>query len=170
MPVRRTRVRPKKGTAKKATAKKRIAKKTIVGVHARRERLRSRMDRLEHALAAPVPRGKAAWLARVRAALRDLAAAVTDHVAEVEATDGVFAQVQADAPQLARKIAQLKREHAEVTETMHALGERLRSERAATPDAVREDLLGLLGQLVRHRQLGADLLYDAYVLDVSGGD
>jgi len=170
MPQRRTRVPPKKRTAQKAAAKRSIAKRTIVGVHARRERLRSCLDRLEHALAAPVPGRKAAWLARVRTALRDLAAAVIDHVAEVEAADGLFAQVQADAPQLARKIAQLKREHVELTEAIRVLGERLRSERAAMPDAMREDLLRLIGQLIRHRQLGADLLYDAYVLDVSVGD
>jgi hypothetical protein len=37
-------------------------------------------------------------------------------------------------------------------------------------DRVRRDLLQLLGRLTHHRQLGADLLYEAYVLDVSVGD
>ncbi len=59
------------------------------------------MDRLDFALVAPAPGRESAWLEGVHAAFRDLAAALTDHVAEVEAADGLFAQVGVDAPRLA---------------------------------------------------------------------
>jgi len=35
-------------------------------------------------------------------------------------------------------------------------------------DAQRDRLLALLGSLVRHRQRGADLVYEAYAVDIGG--
>jgi hypothetical protein len=35
---------------------------------------------------------------------------------------------------------------------------------------VREDVTGLLGALVRHRQTGADLVYEAYQVDIDAAD
>ena len=37
-------------------------------------------------------------------------------------------------------------------------------------DDLRERATGLLGHLVRHRQRGADLIYEAYQTDIGGGD
>jgi hypothetical protein len=37
-------------------------------------------------------------------------------------------------------------------------------------DAVRERGTRLLGHLVRHRQRGADLIFEAYQTDIGGGD
>ena len=35
---------------------------------------------------------------------------------------------------------------------------------------VREEALGLLQAIARHRQRGADLIYEAYSVDIEGGD
>jgi hypothetical protein len=35
-------------------------------------------------------------------------------------------------------------------------------------DEARDDLQRLLGQIVRHRQLGSDLVWEAYNLDIGG--
>jgi len=37
-------------------------------------------------------------------------------------------------------------------------------------EPIREQATGLLGRLVRHRQRGADLIYEAYATDIGGGD
>jgi len=148
-----------------------IPQEVIKKVRARRERLRTAMDRLETALAAPVPGRESAWLKGVRGAFGELAAAVTDHVAKVEAADGLFAQVRADAPRLADKIRKLESDHAEIAGAVRVLAQRLDAAAPeATADGMRGDLLRLLGRLAHHRQLGADLLYEAYVVDVSVGD
>jgi Hemerythrin HHE cation binding domain len=148
-----------------------ILQKTIGEVRARRQRLRIAMDRLEFALAAPAPGRESAWLEGVRAAFRDLAAALTDHVAEVEAMDGLFAQVRADAPRLASKIRELEVEHGELAAAARSLGERLAAAGGEEGSfGLRRELIRLLGRLAHHRQAGADLLYEAYVVDVSLGD
>ena len=47
----------------------------------------------------------------------------------------------------------------------------LRSERTADETAaIREQALELLAAIVRHRHLGADLLYEAYDVDIGGPD
>ena len=37
-------------------------------------------------------------------------------------------------------------------------------------DKVRASVTGLLGDLVRHRQTGADLVYEAYQVDIDAAD
>jgi hypothetical protein len=148
-----------------------IPRKVMKDVRARRERLRAMMDRLEAALGTPLPKRERAWLKGVRAAFRELEAAVTDHIAGVEADDGLFAQVRTDAPRLVGMIRRLESDHSELADAVQVLGKRLTDAKpAANMDRVRRDLLQLLGRLTHHRQLGADLLYEAYVLDVSVGD
>jgi hypothetical protein len=41
---------------------------------------------------------------------------------------------------------------------------------APDAEAVRKQGTNLLGRLVRHRQRGADLIYEAYQTDIGGGD
>jgi hypothetical protein len=39
---------------------------------------------------------------------------------------------------------------------------------SAEPQALRDGLTDLLAELVRHRQRGADLVYEAYSVDIGG--
>ena len=43
-------------------------------------------------------------------------------------------------------------------------------ERGLDLGALREDLTGLIGALVRHRQRGSDLVYEAFEVDLGGSD
>ena len=80
----------------------------------------------------------------------------------------------ADAVSLAPRLASLARlqmdEHLDFIEVV----ERLLGEREAglrDPEAVarhREAATELVGRIVRHRQRGADLIYEAYEVDIGG--
>ena len=65
----------------------------------------------------------------------------------------------------------MTREHAEITDAVAAL---VADSRPPVMESDVEDLrqrgTGLLGMLVRHRQTGADLIYEAFHADVGGVD
>ena len=65
----------------------------------------------------------------------------------------------------------LREEHPVLRERTQALVARLQATEIgpAWPlDEARDDLQRLLGQVVRHRQLGSDLVWEAYNLDIGG--
>jgi hypothetical protein len=128
----------------------------------RRDELLLAIGRVERVLSAPAARE--GWLDDARGALSALKQAFHDHLHVTEGEDGLFADVLAVAPRLAHQIDQLRFEHDEIERAMDDV---LEVERA---DALREAATGLLGRLVRHRQHGADLLFEAYDVDVSVGD
>ncbi len=139
-------------------------------VRLRREMLLRAAASLEAALAAPA--SGARWPEGVGTALSSLRATFEEHVTTTEAPDGIFDQVRDRAPRLSNQIDRLVDEHVTIaadTERLidrfdHAPTERTAEETAA----LREQGLGLLAAIVRHRQLGADLLYEAYNVDVGG--
>ena len=123
---------------------------------------------MESALAAPSQRGN--WIKSVQDSLDSLAVELDAHVAEVERNGGLFSSIMLQAPQLADKIEQLRRQHEElesaIAEVVSAAG---KANAAEEPDEVRRFGLALMGAFVRHRHRGADLVYDAYDIDIGGG-
>ena len=134
-----------------------------------RAELRESITVLENALAAPAIAGRARWVQRVQAALVELSADFREHIDITEGPDGLYRDVLKTSPQLSGVVSSLTGEHALITEKMDAL-----LTRATTPDAIenveRIRDLGtiLLGRLVRHRQRGSDLVFEAYEVDVGG--
>ncbi len=137
-------------------------------VRAGRRRLRHALVEVEQALAHPGVRGEEAWYERVTRALDRFASALSDHVASNEDTDGLFADVLDRAPRLVSRIERLRVEHDEMASRAERLRERCRA-RDEVED-IRRDALDLLRVSVRHRQRGADLLYEAYEQDIAAGD
>jgi hypothetical protein len=141
----------------------------LAAVRRHRAELRDSMHALEQALAAPAPGRADAWAERVHVALVELSADLRAHVEITEGTDGLYRGVLATAPRLSNTVARLTREHTEIQDLLHVL-----LARAGTPqtgesvDRVRDLGTALLGRLVRHRQRGADLLYEAYESDIGG--
>jgi hypothetical protein len=127
------------------------------------------MGGLEDAVAAPAPGRAEAWHAGVIEAGREVAAQWARHVEGSEDADGLLAEVLFKVPRLAHRVDHLRREHGEIT---HAT-EQLLLIPAPTPDdadaataKLREVALDLLSRIARHRQLGADLVYEAYSVDI----
>ena len=138
-------------------------------VRAHRAELGESMAALDAALALPVGLGPL-WRRRVRAALTELAHDLRDHRSVTEEPGGLYADAVSLAPRLA-SVAKLQMdEHLDFIEIV----ERLLGEREAgleNPEAVmthREAATELVGRIVRHRQRGADLIYEAYEVDIGG--
>lgn len=137
-------------------------------VTARRGQLHGALVRLEQALTAPVTTEPTRWSTALRDALDRLAFTLADHVEATEAPDGLLSEVERESPWLHARVGQLRREHAALIEATGTIIDRCHD--GSPADELREDVVHLLGQLVRHRHAGAGLLYDAYALDLSAGD
>ena len=134
-----------------------------------RSELRESMSALEHALAAPAMAGQTRWVQRVHVALVELFGDFRAHVDITEGPDGMYRELLETSPRLSDAVAGLTRDHALITGRIDDL-----LSRVATPDVV-EDVDGvrdlgtaLLGALVRHRQRGSDLVFEAYEVDIGG--
>jgi hypothetical protein len=136
----------------------------------RRMALQEAMAGVEWAIASPS--GTADWWTELAAALGGLQRALGDHIGEVEGSEGLLAELVAKAPRLARSKQQMEEEHVELVADLEGVGEIVR-QGAMEPDAVdvaatREQVMLLLGALARHRQAGADMVYEAYTVDIGG--
>lgn len=134
-----------------------------------RAELRGAMSALELALAAPTPGRHAAWVQRVEEAMAEVAADFAAHIAETEGPTGAHEAVLVTAPRLAHPVRRLVSDHAVISGCIDDLRARLSSPVAADDaGAVRDLGTALLGRLARHRQQGADLIYEAYQVDLGG--
>src|SRR5437764_1327624 len=114
--------------------------------------------------AVAVPSADPAWRSGVARQLARLRAAFADHVAVTEGPGGLYASLLDDAPRLAHEVDVLVREHGDVRATLDALAERVDTE----PERLRAWANDVLRELSRHRQRGADVIYEAYTTDIGG--
>lgn len=135
----------------------------------RRETLHQAVVGLEDALTTPI--GDAAhWRLRVAMAVEHAANRLDDHIRQTEAPDGFLQRVVHDDPRLACRADRLARDHGPLRDTVQQLQRTL----ATLDDAavvehgveVRNQALEFMGALIRHRQRGADLIYEAYQVDI----
>jgi hypothetical protein len=134
-----------------------------------RAELRESISALENALAAPPVAGRMNWVQRVQAALVELSADFREHIDITEGPDGLYRGVIKSSPRLSDAVAGLTREHALIMGQVDALLARVTTPDAVeTVDRVRDLGTALLGRLVRHRQRGSDLVFEAYEVDIGG--
>lgn len=118
------------------------------------------------------PAASARWPEGLGNALTALSATFHEHVAETEGSGGTIEQLRERAPRLSDRIDLLVEQHVKITADAERLMDRLDhvpAERSVDENAaIREQAFELLTAIVRHRQLGADLLYEAYDIDVGG--
>jgi hypothetical protein len=137
----------------------------------RRAELRDSMLVLERTLAAPAPGHTSDWADLVRASLRQLQADVREHLAVTEGPDGLYQDILSSAPRLANAVRRLLDEHRGICAVVDGLVAEAEAGVARDADRVcglRERANLLLGQLLRHRQRGADLVFEAYATDIGG--
>ncbi|HEU4544025.1 MAG TPA: hypothetical protein VFR23_23035 [Jiangellaceae bacterium] len=142
---------------------------------ARRAQLLAAINALECALA--VPARDPTWTTQVASGVDRLAQAFDAHVVATEGPEGMYADVLRNAPRLSFAVNQLVVEHADGRASIAALGKLVDDLSGAAPDypadlieRIREDGTQLLASLVRHRQRGADLVFEAYQHDIGGCD
>ena len=137
----------------------------------RRAELLAAITALERALAAPA--ADPVWTGRVQARTDQLASAFVDHVSATEGPDGMYAEILRTAPRLRFGVDRLATEHDDIRVAISALDKLIDDLTESEPDGVgriRDEGVALLARLVRHRQRGADLVFEAYAQDIGGCD
>lgn len=141
---------------------------------AQRADLRKAMIELERSLARPAPGRVAEWSDRVHDALVDLAAAFERHIAVTEGDDGFLAEIADHSPRLINAIQRLCLEHTRIRTVLASTLDHIRRLQVTAGDAeiaeLREHVNELVTSLARHRQHGADLVYEAHAVDIGGSD
>jgi hypothetical protein len=151
------------GTSTEALARARV----------RRADLHQVIVDLEEASAAPAAGRVVEWCHRMHDALVEVTAAFERHIAVVEGPEGLFDEVTDAAPHLSNAVDRLRKEHREIRTSIVEALDAVRPMAGApehSPDALREAVIAVIDELMRHRQLGADVVYQAYAVDIGTGD
>lgn len=143
----------------------------IEAVRRHRVSLRRAMAHLAETIDAPAGRDQPEWCARVVADLDALANAWQTHIATTEGPDGLHEELVDYAPRLAHAVDKLKREHLDLAATVGAARDRVITIGESNDvEGARDALVDLLAGIRRHQHRGADLIYEAYNVDISTGD
>lgn len=143
----------------------------LEGARNRRHALGDAADLIEDLIARPGSDPR--WTMRVADSLQGLTHAFAQHVAEVEHEGGLLPQLRDDAPRLSNAIDGMHREHHEIDDELAAVT-RLVQDCGGDcgsdlVEAIREAVVNVLRSISLHRQRGADLVYEAYSVDIGGG-
>ncbi|MFN8035647.1 MAG: hypothetical protein U0V73_06920 [Acidimicrobiia bacterium] len=140
-------------------------------VRARRHDLHAVMVALEDTLAAPAAGRPDVWAKDVYGALAELRESLALHVETTEGPGGLWEQVLDHAPRLANAVKWLQKDHAELAGLVDEAMTRTQASGGADDvEEIRVQALAVLGAFSRHRHRGADLVYEAYNVDISTGD
>jgi hypothetical protein len=135
----------------------------------RRAELRESMSALEDALAAPATAHHERWVQRTHVALVELSGDFREHIDITEGPNGLYRDLVKTSPRLSGAVASLTREHVLICGQVDSLLARVTAPDVVEDvDRVRGLCTALLGRLVRHRQRGSDLVFEAYQFDIGG--
>ena len=109
--------------------------------------------------------GDGRWPETAASAVTEAATTWERHVIGTEAPQGILADVLEREPRLAHLVSTLRREHTEIRDLLARTGAELSARDAA--DA-RQQVRAVTERLSRHHQLGAQLIYNAYEVDLGG--
>lgn len=109
----------------------------------------------------------ASWRDNLGRAVDRLATATQHHIDETERSDGLLEEIAREAPRLWRSIEKLRSEHDDLTSGYAHLKGQL--EESASPLSIRRRVHRLLARYEAHRHRGADLVYEAFGVDIGGG-
>ncbi|MGH3308244.1 MAG: hypothetical protein ACRDOX_11200 [Nocardioides sp.] len=127
------------------------------------------MSALEGALAAPATADQERWAQRVHVSLVELSGDLREHIDITEGPNGLYRDLLKTSPRLSGAVAGLTREHVMLcTQVDELLAQVAAPDVIEDVDRVRDLGTALLGRLVRHRQRGSDLVYEAYEFDIGG--
>jgi hypothetical protein len=143
-------------------------------VRIRRAGLKTALSNLELALAAPFA-NRVDWVTHVREALAVVHDVWTRHITATEEPGAFLDDLVSESPRLSKPTTRLREEHSDILATIVNGEIRLDDPPAdgstyvAWAEDVRVELTARLAALARHRQRGADLIYEAFAVDIGGG-
>lgn len=138
---------------------------------ARRHSLMTAMSRLESVIASPA--AAEGWLDAVSMATDAVRLAFGEHVEVTEGDAGLLSEILEIAPRFATEVELIEAEHEEIEEALDLASLTIGGTfemGSNDPQPVRERAVTLLGRLGLHRQRGADLVYEAYNVDIATAD
>ena len=143
----------------------------LTGVQEQRAQLRAALLGVEAVVSSALTGRTAQWAAEIAPPMLRLRDSVDRHVAVTEGAGGLFEQIQTDSPRLSGAVQRLHVEHEQFQAEIAGVLAKLSASPADPVEmaALREQINTLIGRIVRHRQRGADLINDAYEVDIGGG-
>jgi hypothetical protein len=133
-----------------------------------RASLRAAMGAVESALAAPTPSRERQWRQELGTRLSELNEALEWHISSTEGDDGLLAEIVSSAPRLAHRVDRARADHEHLRSLLRAATDAVEADEGVA--SLRDQVVELLAALVRHRQLGSDLVYEAYNVDIEAAD
>lgn len=128
---------------------------------------------VEHSAGTGASGREEVWRGDLRATLAALAGALQEQLGNALASDGLYSDIERDVPRLSRRVERLRRTYGELLERLAALEEHVeRTSGTASADTadIRAKIAAFTTELRRVRSDEADLLYEAYLVDIGGGD
>jgi hypothetical protein len=139
---------------------------------ARRVTLHDALVHLEVAISSPAAGRLPEWTDLVRKEMVSVRDAFDQHVVVTEKPGGLYEEITERAPRLSGTVKRLAEEHPEIAARVAEMLERLETVEIGGPDwaldDARDDLQRFIGTVIRHRQKGADLVWEAYNVDIGG--
>jgi hypothetical protein len=146
-------------------------RKVLDAIQIRRDDFYEAILALEQALAAPAGDQPSSWAESLRAPVEHLRGVLEAHVSGTEGEGGLFPEIREHAPRLIHAMDRLQADHDPLRDTAASLAASLDGvTNDADVDRVREVGVELIRRLLVHRHRGAELVYDAYWVDLSAGD
>jgi hypothetical protein len=137
----------------------------------RRGELHDALVALEDAISGPAAGRIEEWRQTVAGAMDDLRGSFDEHVEVTEEQGGLYEEIVQRAPQFAGKVQRLQYDHPEIQDMLATLSARLEGDdldHGWDVDEARDEIQQLIGRIVRHRQKGSDLVWEAYNVDIGG--
>jgi hypothetical protein len=138
----------------------------------RRKTLHDSIVHLEEAISSPAAGRIPAWTASVLKEMTGVRDAFSQHVIVTEKPDGLYDEILERAPRLEANVRRLREEHPEIVKGIEETITRLEHVdiglEAWPLEKARDDLQRFIGSVIRHRQRGADLVWEAYNVDIGG--
>src|SRR4029079_12075026 len=138
----------------------------------RRQTLHDAIVQLEMAISSPAAGRMDDWRGQVTKDMVGVRDAFDQHIIVTEKPGGLYEEIMERAPRLAGTVKRLQDEHPTIEASIAKLLARLEAGEVDSDtwplDRARDDLQRLIGAVVRHRQKGADLVWEAYNVDIGG--
>jgi hypothetical protein len=138
----------------------------------RRATLHDALVHLEMAISSPATGRIPEWTAGVVKEVTGVRDAFDQHVLVTEKPGGLYEEIITRAPRLDGTVGRLKAEHPGIATQLGATLDKLETVEIGGEewplDIARDDLQRFIGTVIRHRQRGADLVWEAYNVDIGG--
>lgn len=140
----------------------------------RRKTLHDSLVHLEVAISSPAAGRIDGWTAQVLKEMVGVRDAFEQHVLVTEKPDGLYDEILGRAPRLETGIQRLKDEHPTIHDAITEMVARLEQTEIGGVqwplEDARDDLQRFIGRVIKHRQRGADLVWEAYNVDIGGAE